>query len=248
MKDKRCRAIIILTSMIISSSVLVSCGSAEAPIDQTTTQGQAETHSTIESNQVEYYEAVIKDLEDQLLGAKEESYITSTEYKLQLQALKDSIAALEKGLEHKQDVLQSNNQSNSIYNEESNRQTDHLSVKSPFVHTEQNGALTIIGHNAEGDKIVIPSSIGGVSVKAIGEAAFKQCTATRVSISDGIETIDWFAFSNSARLCEITIPSSVTSIGHGAFDGCRADLIIKCEKGSYAEAYAQSWGFIAVTQ
>ena len=248
MKDKRTKTIIILISAIIATASLTSCKSTASGESQTDASGQADTQSAIESTRDEYYEAVIKDLEDQLLGAKEDNYITSTEYKLQLQELRDSIAALEKKLEPKPDVPQSDSQHNTIYNEENNSQTDDLSVRPPFTYTEQNGYLTITAHNTSDSEIVIPSHIGGVAVNMIGEGAFKQSAARKIVVSDGITTIDWFAFSNSSNLCEVTIPPSVTSIGYGAFDGCRADLVIKCKKGSYAESYAKSWGFIVVCE
>jgi hypothetical protein len=46
-------------------------------------------------------------------------------------------------------------------------------------------------------------------------------------------------------LSEITIPTSVTDIGYGAFDHCSHSLTIICEKDSYIEAYATSWGIKA---
>ncbi len=47
-----------------------------------------------------------------------------------------------------------------------------------------------------------------------------QNDITSVTISNGIEIIESYAFRESQALNEITIPSSVTSIGDDAFNGC----------------------------
>jgi outer membrane murein-binding lipoprotein Lpp len=248
MKDRRTRTVLLLTAVILASTSLISCKNTAKDTNQITAEGQAETTAKADQVQTGYYESVIKDLEEQLLNAKEESYIISTEYKLQLEILKENIASLEDKLDTPQETLPPSDTNNNIYNEGKTPQADHLSVTPKFKYTEKNGVLTITGYNGSDASLTLPSHIDGTAVKFVGDDAFKQSKLEKVVISDGIESIGWFAFSGCNSLCEITIPPSVTSIGHGAFDGCRMDLIIKCTKGSYAEAYAKSWGFITVSQ
>ena len=88
----------------------------------------------------------------------------------------------------------------------------------------------------------IPSAIDGMPVVAIGDEAFKGMQIRSVVIPSGVKEIGWFAFSACTVLESVTLPSSVTSIGYGAFDYCPKSFKVICEKGSYAEAYAISWG------
>ncbi len=84
--------------------------------------------------------------------------------------------------------------------------------------------------------IVIPES-----VKSIAYYAFYGCTELMdVALSDGIENIGDGAFNGCQNLESIIIPNSVTSIGEYAF---ATDTVIICEAGSYADDYAQTYGY-----
>ncbi|MDR3263932.1 MAG: leucine-rich repeat domain-containing protein [Clostridiales bacterium] len=70
------------------------------------------------------------------------------------------------------------------------------------------------------DKVVIPSSIDGYPVTAIGAEAFKKTKAKSITIPDTVRTIGNDAFKDCDLLKYITIPDSVTIIGMGAFSFC----------------------------
>jgi hypothetical protein len=75
-----------------------------------------------------------------------------------------------------------------------------------FLYVTKDGVATITGMKITDEKnIVIPATIAGFPVTAIGESAFSDLTAEKVS--------------------SITLPSTVTSIGAYAFQGC-ADISI----------------------
>lgn len=83
---------------------------------------------------------------------------------------------------------------------------------------------TITKYNGPGGAVVIPSSIDGVTVTAIGDKAFykervysSQNAVTSVVIPNTVTSIGFAAFGNCDRLISITIPDSVTSIGDYAF-------------------------------
>ncbi len=68
--------------------------------------------------------------------------------------------------------------------------------------------------------IVIPSKIGGVAVKVIGEFFMKYSNIASVVIPTGVTKIDDNAFEGCRELKSIVIPETVTSIGQYAFDCC----------------------------
>lgn len=111
-----------------------------------------------------------------------------------------------------------------------------------FTYKIKNGKAIITGFACNDAKIVIPSIIDGLEVSGIDESAFDGYSLKSVIISEGVESLDWFAFRNCASLSSITIPNSVTSIGYSAFDGTAKGLTIYCHEGSFAERYAKSYG------
>lgn len=64
---------------------------------------------------------------------------------------------------------------------------------------------------------------------------------SNISIPEGVESIEYAAFSSCSGLTSITIPPSVMYIGEEVFNGCN-DVTIYGKAGSYAEAYADEKG------
>ena len=76
------------------------------------------------------------------------------------------------------------------------------------------------------------------SVTHIGDSAFTSCGRLEgVAIPGSVTHIGNKAFAYCGRLTVMTIPSGVVFIGTDAFSRCN-DLVLKVEKGSYAEQYA----------
>ena len=85
---------------------------------------------------------------------------------------------------------------------------------------------------------VIPSTINGKPVTAIGEKAFQGVQITSVVIPEGVTTIGPWAFNNNL-LEAVDIPDSVTAIGEYAFSSNKLktvrfpDGITRIEKGVF---------------
>lgn len=96
-----------------------------------------------------------------------------------------------------------------------------------YYHVE-NGQATVVNNGQTGcysGDVVIPETVTHdcttYRVTAIGDSAFKNCTAlTSITLGDSITTIGAAAFMGCSGLTSITIPEAVTSIGSYSFDGC----------------------------
>ena len=110
----------------------------------------------------------------------------------------------------------------------------------------EDGMATVTGYVGTEKTVVIPATLGGCPVVAIGEEAFKNGTPAAVVIPEGVRRVDWFAFGGCYRLSSVTVPETVVAIGYGAFDLCSPALCFICTENSYAAGYAKSYGISVV--
>ena len=227
------------TSDVTETTPQTSGGSSSA---QNTTQKEEVTHDINEDTykeQISYYMELAESLQTQLLKLKEESYVDECEYQLKIAALEDTIDMLKKTVASLTGGGSTEAGTQSGTQEPSN---DHLSAGADYEYVTKNGQVTITKYKGNAIDVSIPSAIGGSPVTAIGEDAFRGLQIRSVTIPSGVKEIGWFAFSGCTVLESVSIPSSVTQVGYGAFDYYPKALKIVCEKGSYIEAYANSWG------
>jgi hypothetical protein len=86
---------------------------------------------------------------------------------------------------------------------------------------EPNGAgVTITAYKGFAEELVIPGTLGGQPVTAIGARAFEDKQLTSVYIPNGVTRIGDAAFAGN-RLTSVDIPASVTAIGDNAFSDNR---------------------------
>ncbi len=254
MKTNKTHLAALLLSGAVICAAFTGCSTASetSPPDQNQVSNPTQSSTAPDNSslllQIEYYEGIIKDLEAHLLNEKEESYIAAATYKQTIAEFEAKIDSLNKKIEilSKQD---SQTPSDPQFKEQvaltpkpstsNNNESSVEFICNGLIITQYNGNKTTVN---------IPESLNGTVLTQIGEEAFKNSKVEKVILSDKIEYIDWFAFSGCKNLSEIYIPASVTYIGYGAFDNCSSFLVIKCPKGSYAEAYARSWGIIVITE
>lgn len=111
-----------------------------------------------------------------------------------------------------------------------------------YTYSVSNGVATITGYVGNEKALVIPASIDGYRIVSIGDHAFEDSSLVSVIISDGVESIGWFAFNGCVKLKEITVPASVTSIGYSAFGAADSKTNILCHSDSFVLQYAKSFG------
>ena len=176
---------------------------------------------------ISVYEERVNMLESEVERLKAEQYLIKEDYESKIEALEEFIEDRQK--------------SPSI---------EELTTKEPeipksnvaYTYTLNDGKITISGHRGEAETLYIPKIIDGISVSCIGREAFKGATSVKIVIPDGVEKIDWFAFSNCTDLQSITLPKSITKIEYGAFNG-NDSITFVCYKDSYAYKYAKSYGY-----
>lgn len=238
-----------LTALLISGATVCAAIAGCATATEPTKPKQNEACGTFQTDtsslllQIEYYEGIIKDLENRLLNEKEESYIATSTYEQAIAELEANIASLNKKI----DILTQKAPQESNGTEFKEQVAINPSQNQPSPEFICDGNI-ITQYKGSQSTVSVPESIDGTKITQIGEAAFKNSGVEKVILSDKIEHIDWFAFSGCERLSEIYIPASVTSIGYGAFDNCSSFLVIKCPKGSYAEVFARSWGITVIIE
>ena len=92
--------------------------------------------------------------------------------------------------------------------------------ESDFVFDPITGTIT--KYTGTSTDVEVPASIGGVTVKAIGDDAFKNNTALeKVSLPSSVASIGVRAFRNCTSLKIIDIPGTLTHLGDIAFLGCK---------------------------
>lgn len=99
--------------------------------------------------------------------------------------------------------------------------TTTTAVSSQFYYTIADGEVTITGLASGVYDVLIPNTLEGYPVTAIGEGAFKNRSFESIVLPDTLKTIGKKAFYECNSFKEITIPRNVTHIGCQAFYLCR---------------------------
>jgi hypothetical protein len=114
-----------------------------------------------------------------------------------------------------------------------------------FRYTSTNGTVTITGYIGTNKHVVIPHTISGLPVTAIGFGAFEwQGNLVSVTIPDSVASLGNWAFYDCTNLTGVTISSSLTSIGDGAFYECYSltnvtipDSVTNIGRSAFYECY-----------
>ena len=174
-------------------------------------------------------------------------------YQTEIDALKDKLNS-QSTLINSIINLNKNPSNNTIQNTTQNTTTTTTTTKKPsstntpeedeilFEYIKENGGITITRYIGKQTSVTIPNKIEQLPVVKIGENAFADTKVKSVTLPSSCEEIDWFAFYGCYALTTVYISNEVNNIGYGAFDACSKSLTIYCERNSYAQQYAQSFG------
>ena len=91
-----------------------------------------------------------------------------------------------------------------------------------YYYTVSDGEAAITGVSGEiTGALVIPSTLGGYPVTAIGDSVFaSQYDLLSVVVPEGVKTLGVKSFWDCYMLEEITLPSTLTFVGNSSFEWC----------------------------
>ena len=162
----------------------------------------------------EYYQMLVVELQKEILSLKDAHATARVEYESRIEELEIALGVPE------------------------------AAPPSDFQYTAKDGKIIIVAYVGSEKVVSVPSEIGGCPVAHIADTAFENnLTVEKVIFPKNLESVGWFAFRGCVALSEVAIPESVTKIEYGAFENCNAKLTLICQADSYAEEYAQSYGY-----
>ncbi len=231
---KKITLTLILSTLLIFSFIFSSCTTDQSPPQDGDTSQQQDP-SVIPNVS---YEAMIRDLENQIVELQQSQYISDAENQKELARLEELLAELKSQMPEKTPSQEEEK------NPDSSKQPTDGTTPSPslFSYTRSGESIAITGYSGEDERLVIPSMIDGYVVTEIADSTFASDKIKTVVIPDGVVRIGWFAFSGCPSLESVTIPDSVSAIGYSAFPSKTTPVTIYCHQNSFAQKYAQSWG------
>lgn len=87
----------------------------------------------------------------------------------------------------------------------------------------EDGTIAVYGYTGTDEKVIIPPTIDGKNVTAIGKCCFEDnLTIKEAVLPDTIRIIDYKAFANCKNLETINFPDNLETIGDYAFTTCHS--------------------------
>ena len=117
-----------------------------------------------------------------------------------------------------------------------------------IAYNEVDGEYTVTGYTGTATEVIIPESIDGKPVTAIGAGAFAGSSVTKVTLPATLASIGEGAFEGCAMLDSIVIPEDVEVIGANAFLGCTALEVINCKALTKPAGYAEGFNKLNETE
>ena len=205
---------LIIGALCASAAVLSSCGKEQVPGTVSTTTS-ASTYSTTETT--ETTESTTNTLPI-TMTFENTDIVDSLEYKFYARLLKDENGSI-----------------TGVAVQEWKNAEATLDIPAEYVYSGKKYPVTMVGfyatlvkNDASGVKeVIIPSSARIVSQKVFTNFPNLE----KVTIAEGLETIEAHAFWKCSKLSDITLPSTLKSIGAYSFANCSSLVSITIPAG-----------------
>lgn len=127
---------------------------------------------------------------------------------------------------------------NYCYSPDYSGKTPQLLISGDYTYTLDSENATIVRcNNFTAEEIVVPDTLGGYPVTAIGDFAFSAASDVgqswgnttitytynykKITLPEGIKTIGRYAFAENKNLQEVVLPDSLTDFNYCAFMNCK---------------------------
>ena len=127
---------------------------------------------------------------------------------------------------------------NYCYTPDYSGETPEIHISGDYTYSLDSGNATIIRcKNFTDEEIVIPDTLDGYPVTAIGDFAFSAASSVgaswgnttisytynykKITLPEGVKTIGRYAFAENKNLKEVVLPQTLTDFGYCAFMNCK---------------------------
>lgn len=100
------------------------------------------------------------------------------------------------------------------------RKGEQVNPASDFAYTADGGEVTITEYIGTSEHVLIPDTIDGLPVTALGHRAFYEKTVTTVVVPDSVTEIGDLCFSGDNYLVSLTLPDELAELPYGALESC----------------------------
>lgn len=196
-----------------------------------------------------YYEAQIQSLNTQLDDMEQQMLLMRDDYLTQLQSLKDRLQSqnTESEIPPTEDRVPKPEGAPSAEAPQPPAENAETGVMGGVVLREytyrlENGCAILTAYQGDESHVIVPAAVDGYLVVGLDDRTFAGRDVKSVRLPETVERIGWFTFYGCEELVEVELPEKLSSIGYASFDGCAPTLCLRVKSGSYAEAFANSFG------
>lgn len=100
------------------------------------------------------------------------------------------------------------------------RKGEQVNPASDFAYTADGGEVTITEYIGTSEHVLIPDTIDGLPVTALGHRAFYEKTVTTVVVPDSVTEIGDLCFSGDNYLVSLKLPDGLAELPYGALESC----------------------------
>lgn len=100
------------------------------------------------------------------------------------------------------------------------RKGEQVNPASDFSYTADGGEVTITEYIGTSEHVLIPDTIDGLPVTALGHRAFYEKTVTTVVVPDSVTEIGDLCFSGDNYLVSLTLPDELAELPYASLESC----------------------------